>query len=326
MAFDFETLLAPAEGPVDVGENLEYDPAFAALERALVGKPEQQIGSTIVPAEPPDWVRVEALATESLARSKDLRLAVPLASALAARQGFQGLASGTKLVRGLVERYWPALHPQLDSDDPTDATMRVTALTGLCEPRLLSVLRGAPLAVSRQVGPITWRNIARDGGAPLDAASVDGAFAESGQEALIALVQAIRGTLTDLDAIEGAFSAVRPAPDLGPVRQFLREVLGALEPRLPREELPVEEGGTSEGGRIAGGRRALPGELSSRDDVLRAIDAICKYYATHEPSSPLPLLLGRCKRLVSMSFIEIVKEMVPDALGQVTLIAGKTEE
>ena len=325
MAFDIEALLAPVPGPSEVGENLEYDPASANLERALVGKPEQQIGNTIVPAEPPEWARVESLAVECLGRSKDLRFAVPLAVAAAAREGFQGFAHGTKLIRGLLDRYAPTLHPQLDSDDPTDATMRVTALTGLCEPRLLSVLRAAPLAQSRSVGPVTWRNIQRDGGgATMDPASVDAAFAESGQDALVALVHAVRGSLADFDGIEAAFSGFHPAPDLGPVRQFLREVHGALEPRLPREEQAGDGG--AEGASGVGGRRALAGELVSRDDVLRAIDAICKYYATHEPSSPVPILLARCKRLVTMSFIEIVKEMVPEAMGQVTLIAGKTEE
>src|ERR1041385_1322226 len=129
MAFDIEALLAAVPGPSEVGENLEYDPASANLERALVGKPEQQIGYTIVPAEPPEWARVESLAVECLSRSKDLRFAVPLAVAAAAREGFQGFAQGTKLIRGLLDRYSPTLHPQLDSDDPTDATMRVTALT-----------------------------------------------------------------------------------------------------------------------------------------------------------------------------------------------------
>jgi type VI secretion system protein ImpA len=59
---------------------------------------------------------------------------------------------------------------------------------------------------------------------------------------------------------------------------------------------------------------------------VRALDKICDYYARHEPSSPLPLLLQRCKRLATMSFIEIVREMVPDGLSQVEIIAGKREE
>ena len=70
----------------------------------------------------------------------------------------------------------------------------------------------------------------------------------------------------------------------------------------------------------------MTGEIRSREDVVRALDKICSYYERHEPSSPLPLLLQRCKRLATMSFIEIVREMVPDGLSQVEVIAGKREE
>ncbi len=67
------------------------------------------------------------------------------------------------------------------------------------------------------------------------------------------------------------------------------------------------------------------GEIGSRDDVLRAIDAICAYYARSEPSSPVPLLLQRCKRLVAMAFTDILKELLPESLPNLQKIAGKTE-
>jgi type VI secretion system protein ImpA len=69
---------------------------------------------------------------------------------------------------------------------------------------------------------------------------------------------------------------------------------------------------------------ALSGEIASREDVLRALDKLCAYYARYEPSSPLPILLQRCKRLVPMNFVDIVRELAPDGLGQIELIAGKT--
>ena len=69
---------------------------------------------------------------------------------------------------------------------------------------------------------------------------------------------------------------------------------------------------------------ALRGEVRSRDDVLRAIDAICAYYARAEPSSPVPLLLQRCRRMVTMSFVDILKEMLPESVAGLQKIAGKT--
>jgi type VI secretion system protein ImpA len=65
--------------------------------------------------------------------------------------------------------------------------------------------------------------------------------------------------------------------------------------------------------------------VRSREDVLRAIEQICAYYAAYEPSSPVPLLLKRCKRLVNKDFMDIVKDLAPDALSQIETIAGKPE-
>ena len=62
-----EALLAPVSADNSCGADLEYgDPAFTAFDRATQGKPEQQIGSTIIPAEEPDWKSVGRLAIELL--------------------------------------------------------------------------------------------------------------------------------------------------------------------------------------------------------------------------------------------------------------------
>jgi len=53
-AIDIASILAPV-GPDDpCGPNLEYDPAFSELDRLAQGKPEQQVGATVV-AEHPLW-------------------------------------------------------------------------------------------------------------------------------------------------------------------------------------------------------------------------------------------------------------------------------
>jgi len=65
--------------------------------------------------------------------------------------------------------------------------------------------------------------------------------------------------------------------------------------------------------------------INGRKDVIRAIDRICEYYATHEPSSPVPLLLRRAQRLVAKSFYEILEDMIPDSIAQAKIISGKTD-
>jgi type VI secretion system protein ImpA len=57
--------------------------------------------------------------------------------------------------------------------------------------------------------------------------------------------------------------------------------------------------------------------------VVAAIERICQYYERNEPSSPIPLLLKRAKRLVSKSFIDIVRDLSPDALAKLEVISGE---
>ena len=55
------------------------------------------------------------------------------------------------------------------------------------------------------------------------------------------------------------------------------------------------------------------------------LDRIIAYYARSEPSSPVPMLLERAKRMVGADFLTIIKEMAPDGIQNVHLIGGITE-
>ena len=41
-----------------------------------------------------------------------------------------------------------------------------------------------------------------------------------------------------------------------------------------------------------------------------------------KPSSPVPLVLARVKRLVTMDFLEILKDLTPDGVDQFKIISG----
>ena len=71
---------------------------------------------------------------------------------------------------------------------------------------------------------------------------------------------------------------------------------------------------------------SLSGELQSREDVMRILDKLCEYYARVEPSSPVPLLLLRAKKLVPMNFMEIVKDLIPDAVATAEMYRGRAPE
>jgi type VI secretion system protein ImpA len=52
------------------------------------------------------------------------------------------------------------------------------------------------------------------------------------------------------------------------------------------------------------------------------LDLVRAYYERYEPSSPLPLLLNRVRRLADMSFIDILRDIAPDGLHQAQIVIG----
>lgn len=63
-------------------------------------------------------------------------------------------------------------------------------------------------------------------------------------------------------------------------------------------------------------------DITCREDAIKALEKVCNYFEKYEPSSPLPLLLRRAKRLSTKSFLEILKDISPDGLGQAESLGG----
>ena len=60
----------------------------------------------------------------------------------------------------------------------------------------------------------------------------------------------------------------------------------------------------------------MSGRVDTRDDVIRALDAINDYYRRREPSSPVPLVLERAKAWVNMDFMSVLKDISPDGVDE----------
>ncbi|HEU4582266.1 MAG TPA: type VI secretion system protein TssA [Polyangiaceae bacterium] len=345
MGSGLERLLEPVSESKPAGDNLEYQPEFAELERAAQGKPARQMGSAVAPGEPPNFARVVELAGALLQRSKDLRIAVQLARALLETRGLAGLVAGLRLTRGLLERYWDALYPELDPDDP-DAMMRRAALSALSAPELVSAVRAAPLLESPRFGPISLRDVAIATGelqhpprhADLDADVVAGCFRSAAPGVLQALLDQVEAARSHVKAIEAllAASAGGAPADFRNLDRVLYQAGALVRPQLEqqrgeaqgeeREGAPADTVPPISGARAVAGASGVGTGIRSREDVILALEQICEYYAQYEPSSPLPLILQRCRRLVSSSFLEIVRDLAPDALAQIQAITGKTED
>lgn len=338
-ALDLESLLQDLSADAPCGENLEYDAGFASMERASTGKPEQQMGGAVIPAEEPDWRNVQEICLDLFKRTRDLRVAVTLARAQLGLGGVPGFADGIALVRGLVERQWSAVHPQLDPSDHNDPIMRVNAVASLGgQDTVIRSLRMTPLVASRALGRFGLRDVEIAAGTapapggdtpPPDTATIDGAFMDADEGELKAVAEALGRAITDLDGLDKSLNTAigsAPGPDLSTLKTTLKAMDRVMREQLARrggDELAGEEGeAAAGGGEGGGGKTKRAGEISSREDVVRALDKICDYYARHEPSSPLPILLQRAKRLVSKTFVEIIRDLAPGGASEVETIAG----
>lgn len=336
-AIDVDALLTEISPESPCGENLEYDPSFQEMERAAQGKPEQQFGDTVVPAEDPDWKEVRVRATEVLGRSRDLRAAVYLASAALHLEGLSAFRDGLRLVHGLVTRYWPDLHPRLDPEDGNDPTLRINTIGTLCDLRTtIEGVKRAPLVQSRTLGRFGYRDIEiangeypkpAEGTAP-EMATIEAAFLDGALEELQEVAAAVRESEEIARALDQHLTetlGTSQAPDLSALPKALHALLGVLDTQLARRGVGAESeevDGAEDGAEGSPAGRRLTGDIRSREDVIRALDKIIDYYNRNEPSSPIPLLLMRSKGLVTKSFLEIMADLAPGGLAEAERIRG----
>jgi len=338
---DIEAFLTEVSPDAPCGEDLQYDNAFIALEQKAKGTPEQQIGDRIEPAQPPNWKEVRRDAIELLGRTRDLQLILYLIQALVHTDGQSGLRDGLALLEGTIGKFWPHLYPLLDPDDDNDPTQRVNILMGLCDfETILRPVALAPLIESRALGRFSLRDVqiatgklppSGDGSSAPELATIKAAFMDAGAETLESTRQAVASSLESLKAIESFVTdqvGIGDAPNFTPLRDLLKEaqqVLGEYSEESGTGGVqPGAEGeATSPHDVIVKPNAVRPGEIGSRQDVIKTLDLICDYYARCEPSSPIPLLLKRAKRLVFMDFIEIIRDLAPDGLSQVEFIRGQ---
>lgn len=342
---DLSSYLEPRDDEPPSGENLEYDPAFTDLEIAAQPGEERQMGDEVVAAEEQDWRDVEEKALAVMEKSHDIRAAIYLAEAVLHTKGLPAFASAVAYVKSLLEDNWDNCHPELDEDDG-DATMRINAVRGLASSdRMVRALRRTALTDSRMFGRMTLRhldvaegriNMPADLDDAPDATGVAAAFKDTDDEVLEANADAASTALDDVEAIDAVFSDKTPGegPDLTPLSDALKSIKQALASYADMGEAEVDDSGDDDSPSSPTGAPAAPmasgggggGAINSPDDVTRMLERIMDYYARCEPSSPLPILLERAKRLVNADFLTIIEDMAKEGLDEVRQIGGIKEE
>ena len=324
------------------GDNLEYDPDFIAMELAGQPEEERQAGEEIVAAKDPDYKDLAKKARAVLERTHDIRAAVYLAQSEIRLTGLVGFAEMTRYIRGCLEQYWETCHPQLDEEDDMDPMMRINAVTGLGG--RATIIRGlrtsARLTNSRALGSLTLKDIeiatgdveAADDEKRMSKNEIDAAFADTDDQELKTYYEATAEALENVRAIDAVF--LEKTPGFGPSLDDLQEVLESISKVLSKyvdvetsEGAPKEDAADAAPAARAPMQRGggEPGQIETRADVKAALDRIITYYAQHEPSSPLPIILRRAHRLVGADFLDIINDLAPLGAENVKLVAGVEE-
>jgi type VI secretion system protein ImpA len=338
-ADDVETLLKPISAEQPCGADLEYAPEFLQLQELARGKPEQVIGDKVRAAQEPSWPKVREESEALFGATKDLRVAGILHCALLKTAGVAGLETSLAVIHGLLERYWDHLYPPLDAEDDNDPTFRVNCLvSSLAGEESTAALRQMTIVESRQFGRHSLRQYRIATGVlqaelppettvQQELARFEAAIGDVDLQALKASAAAAAAAAAHLNGIEKILleKAGGIPEELTPLRSDVKDLDAIYSAQLVKrgEVTPGGEGATSETGSGASTSAVqVTGGIRNRKDVVHTLDALCEYYARHEPSSPIPLLLQRAKRLVDKGFMDIMRDLAPGGVAEAEVIGG----
>jgi type VI secretion system protein ImpA len=255
-----------------------------------------------------------------------------LGTALLRTDGLAAFNETLKIASRWLDVYPGDTYPRVDED----AILRRNALNCFADQMaVIDGVRRAPLVNDRRIGRFSLRDIEiatgviapSDGETRVDEAQINAGFTAAPLGELTALGASVRDALAAIKSIDARMrndggSEAAPGFDLltaqmSKVDRVLRAQLAAR----PDAE-PVADGEPAVGTAAV---NTPIGTIASRQDAIRALEAVADYFRKVEPSSPLPLLLDRAKRLVSKNFLEVLADIAPGALDQARAAGGLKE-
>jgi type VI secretion system protein ImpA len=338
-SIDVAKLLAPVSPTQPAGRDLEYTPELLALQEAAK-EPEESVLKDVVLVDARNWRDVLSRSDKLLQESKNLNVAVHLTRALLRMEGLSGFYVGLSVIKGLVEQYWDGLYPPLDPTD-ADPMERLNAMRALWTTQGLNELRGSPIVSVRGLGEFSLNDVLIAKGVNKPKAGVAPPSPQHVikgiESAPLELVTQAREGLENLKALEATVRAKTGdnfSFDTGPLREVLQRIVQVLNEHVKQPVASAAAdivnagavGDPNSGPAVASVPMQIPGQIQTRDDVVEALEKICRYYEENEPSSPVPLLMQRAKRLATMNFMEIMKDLADKGLPQVEAVTGKEQK
>jgi type VI secretion system protein ImpA len=332
MDTNLEFLAEPISADSPCGVDLEYTQLLASFDALRIfGNP------TPLPPEV-DWPAIRQQALTALEQSRDLRILIHLAVAMLRTEGITGFVSVLAVAERWVMERWELVFPRLEDD----ALARRNALSCLADPMaIVAPLRRHVVINHRQLGSITLRDLENLTGQPdsvvsdigmPDPTQVTALLALTPVDELSTLVAALAGGTNSLDNIVANMqqhAGPQAVPEFAPLAKPLIRIRKALTEHLATR---AQTNTMAPQLHTVGATTAAVGtgdeEIQSREAAIRAIDAAMLFFRKYEPSSPVPMLLERARRLVAKDFLEVLQDIAPEGLPQARIVGGvhgKTE-
>ncbi|KVE33601.1 type VI secretion protein ImpA [Burkholderia vietnamiensis] len=340
--------LTPVSDGAPCGPDLEYDHDFVVLFAGAAPRPDVQYGTFVGAADPLNWSEIERDCRRLMLRTKDMRVAVLYTRCRTRLGGAVGLAEGTRLLMTWLQAFPDNIHPQVGADgEDRDAAldMRMNALQGLADPEgMLADVREIVLVKSTATR-LQVRDVERAFAhpRPADAIAPD-SVAQQLQDLRRqqpATMKAFDETISNLVAINmwcGAHLATY-LPDFSSLMRLL-QLLQQGDPHIATAsnettliDAAASDGGMENGPRVEESDSAFPSDEridsvdrstgtshadlpADRQAALALICAARQWFETHEPSSPIPVLLKRAEQFVGKHYAEVVRAIPAELLAQ----------
>ena len=268
-----------------------------------------------------------------LDKTRDVRILTLLARLAMLERDLAGFVTALSAIATLLEDFWDAVHPRGEGGGFDLRNAILHALEDV--PTVILPLQHIVLAQSRRHGALTFRNVmiadgevpARDGDTAPDRTAIERAIEEVEPAILADLIATFSTLVTTVGRIgtvtvaRGGYAGAVNLERLGGLADRIRDFLTRLQPVTGDAPAATDSAATPTAAAIATAPHQA-GHLATVPQASAALAAAGAYLRSHEPSSPAEVLVRQAQMLVGMSFLDVMRVLVPANAVDATIAFG----
>jgi len=347
MSLELEKMLCPVSADDPGGSNAEYDALYVQLEEFAIGKPASTMGDSVVEGTDPDWRALKNACLKLWEKTRDLRVAMYLSIAEFSLEGMTGFSDSLAVVEYLVTDLWDSFYPRLDPDDDNDPTERLNIFSMISpapgtysDPLMFlnrfrmgkliagkkytlrdyMILNGDLDAGEEKLDPVLFQGEMR--AVPIEEMQKNKDLTDK----IIGQLNHIRDTVNNI-VPEGCSAFTGLLSEL----KVLQKFYGSFLLQQPTANVSGNDEQAETSGAAATFRAPAFFDIasyvpSSRSEALLLLKKAAEYFQNAEPTSPVPFLVDRAIRMATMSFLDLLGDIEPNAMEKGREIFGIRQE